>query len=200
MSNDDDYEYDFFLSYPVNSDAGTWVRNHFLPVLRAELQNEAPNPTLFCWLENETGVLWEPKLKQAHARSKIMVAVLTPPYFYKSQWCPIEWHTMFKRQELAQLATRSDGTDSLIYPVLFSDGPSLPNYAHQVTCKDFRAWAFPEPQFKDTNKYLEFREAVRELAQELVHRRLPLAPPWSADWPAIEVPPLRAPRAAKPEL
>jgi hypothetical protein len=200
MSNGGDYEHDFFLSYPVHSAAGEWVRNHFLPVLREELENTGPPPSLFCWLENEIGVLWPERLKRAHSRSRILVAILTPPYFYKSQWCPIEWHTMVKREQLAKLGNQLGATESLICPVLFSDGDTLPPETRVVTAKDFRPWAYPDLVFKNTTEYLPFRLAVRGLAEELLNRRLPLAPRWSPDWPEIEPPPRQAPRAGKPQL
>jgi hypothetical protein len=201
MANGGDYEYDFFLSYPVDSTAGTWVRNHFLPVLREGLEEVGAAPTLFCWLENESGVIWPVRLKQALTRSRIMIAVLTPPYFFKSSWCPYEWYTMAKRQEAAlRNGARLDATNSLITPVLFSDGQSLPEDARVVSSKDFRTWAYPDSVFRNTTSFLAFRDAVRQLADELISRRLPLAPPWSAEWPEVEPPPLAAPRAALPRL
>jgi hypothetical protein len=96
-----DYEFDFLLSYPVHSGAGAWVRNHFFPVLKKELDIVGPPTTIFCWLENEIGVIWPVKLNRALARSRIMVAVLKPPYFYQSKWCPTEWHTMLEKNRLA---------------------------------------------------------------------------------------------------
>ncbi len=187
-----------FLSYPVQSHAGDWVRNHFLPVLKEELEGQAPNPRLFCWTENEVGVDWDRKLREAHATSKLMVAVLTPPYFYRSQWCPIEWHTMVERERIAQLGQELDWTDSLICPVLFSDGSNLPVGSRRVTSLDFRDWAFPEPVFRQTPNYLGFRAKVRELADTIVNKRLPIVPPWCSTWPVIAPPALATPQAAKP--
>jgi len=195
MSNGVDYEYDFFISYPVRSSAGIWVRNHFLPLFHEELDNAYADGKVFCWLEEEVGVIWPAMLKQAHARSRLLVAILTPPYFYRSAWCPIEWFTMVKRQTLAKL-----DTNSLICPILYSDGSTLPVDARQITAKDFRRWAFPELQFKDSQAYLDFRLAVRELVDELVSKRLPLVPHWSGEWPEIDLPPLPMPRAELPRL
>jgi hypothetical protein len=195
-----DYEYDVFLSYPVHSLAGEWVRNHFKGVLKEQLEAEAANPKLFCWTENEVGVVWDEKLKRAHARSRIMVAVLTPPYFYSSAWCPVEWYTMTKREEIARLGQALDFTDSLICPVLFSDGTNLPLGARRITSLDFRPWAYPDPVFRQTQDFLKFREKVRELAQEIVEKRLPLAPKWSGDWPVINPPAKETPQARKPSL
>jgi hypothetical protein len=44
MNDGDGYQYDVFLSYPSGSAAGTWVHNHFLPVLREELKGAGPEP------------------------------------------------------------------------------------------------------------------------------------------------------------
>ena len=193
------YDYDVFLSYPVDSLAGKWVSNHFLPVLKEEVEAQDPTVKIFCWTENEIGVIWDNKLKQAHSRSKIMVAVLTPPYFFKSQWCPTEWETMRKREEILRLGLNLDGTDSLIFPVLFSDGDNLPDEARRITAFDFRKWAFPDIVFQTTPEYLVFRQRVREFALALINR-LTIAPAWSDKWPVISAPPLSAPRAKKPTL
>jgi TIR domain len=197
-NNYQDYQYDVFLSYPVHSLAGEWVRNHFLPVLKEELDAQTPNPRLFCWTENEVGVIWDKKLEIAHATSKVMVAVLTPPYFFQSRWCPIEWHTMVERERIAQLGLELDWTDSLICPVLFSDGSNLPVGARRVTSLDFRDWAFPEPVFRQTPEFIRFRRKVRELAEMIVSNRLLIAPRWSRGWPVIHSPALARPHATKP--
>jgi hypothetical protein len=157
MTATNGYEYDIFLSYPVDSLVGEWLRNHFLPVLTEKLDSAAPNLTCSAG-PKMMFVIWDNKLKQAHSRSRVMIAVLTPLYFYKSEWCPIEWHTMMQREQLSKVGNHLNGTDSLICPVLFSDGECLPDEARRITNVDFRKWAFPEPVFRHTPDYIVFRQ------------------------------------------
>jgi hypothetical protein len=192
-----DYEYDFFLSYPSRAAAGRWVLNHFYPVLKEELESEDADSTVFCWTENEVGSVWPERLKDAHARSKLLIAVLTPPYFYKSAWCRAEWDTMIQRQQDAGLKVSAD--QSLICPVLYSDGEHYPDEAKKISHFDFREWAFPERQFQDTHDYITFRRKVREFAKVILNRRN-LAPAWSDKWPVLQRDVPSPPRATLPRL
>ncbi|MGO9597290.1 MAG: toll/interleukin-1 receptor domain-containing protein [Isosphaeraceae bacterium] len=194
-----DYEFDFFLSYPSRAAAGRWVLNHFYPVLKEELESEDAGSAVFCWTENkeEAGSLWDERIKKAHARSRLLIAVLTPPYFYKSRWCQAEWDTMIQRQKCAGLGVSVD--QSLICPVLYSDGENHPAEAQRISYFDFRDWAIPDPVFKDTPDFVQFRRDVRKFAKVILKRRS-LAPPWSDTWPVLEPGVLSTPRATLPRL
>ena len=192
-----DYEYDFFLSYPSRAAAGQWVLNHFYPVLKEELESLDPDPTVFCWTENEVGSVWPERIKRAHARSRLLIAVLTPPYFYKSPWCRAEWATMIQRQKDAGLGVSED--ESLICPVLYSDGETYPDEVKKISFFDFRKWANPDSVFRSTADFVQFRHKVREFA-EVILRRRSLAPPWSDTWPVLEPDVLPPPRVPLPRL
>ena len=139
------------LPHPSRAAAGRWVLNHFYPVLKEELESQDADSTVFCWTENEVGSVWPEVLKDAHARSRLLIAVLTPPYFYKSPWCRAEWATMIQRQKHAGLGEPS-GTQSLICPVLYSDGENHPDEAQKISFFDFRDWAIPDPVFRRTTR------------------------------------------------
>ena len=179
-----DYEYDFFLSYPSRAAAGRWVREHFHPVLQEELESLDAHATLFCWTDGEIGSVWPELIKDAHARSRLLIAVLTPPYFYKSPWCRAEWATMIARHKHVGLLALL-GNQSLICPVLYSDGDSHPDEARAISDFDFRAWANPDPPFRHMTAFVRFRRHVRKFADAILKRR-DLAPPWSANWPVLQ--------------
>jgi hypothetical protein len=196
-----DYEYDFFLSYPTPSRAaaGRWVINHFHPVLKEELESEDASSTVFCWTENDekVGSVWDESIKKAHARSRLLIAVLTPPYFYKSPWCRAEWATMIQREKCSGLGLSEE--ESLICPVLYSDGETYPDEAKKISFFDFRKWAIPDLVFSSTTDFVQFRLEVRKFVKVILKRRS-LAPPWSDTWPVLEPGVLPTPPAKLPRL
>jgi hypothetical protein len=179
-----DYKYDLFISCSNLGTVGEWLKNHFIKVFSDECLNEYGYEDYFrwfCWRENEAGTVWPEKLRQAHARSKVMLAILTPSSFTRSYWCNAEWELMLKRAELCKLPA----DESLIYPILFSDGDNLPKSAIDITGVDFPAFASPEPGFCETKQYFEFRVKIRELLASL-EKRLQKAPPFQDDWPELD--------------
>jgi hypothetical protein len=50
------------------------------------------------------------------------------------------------------------------------------------TLRECLADEYPYPQFRDSQKYLSFHDAVVDLAQRIA-ARLANVPPWDPDWP-----------------
>jgi TIR domain len=63
-------------------------------------------------------VHWPSDLQAALRHSKIMIQLLTPPYF-TSPWCMAELRCMQAREELLGLAG-PEISQGLIYPILYS--------------------------------------------------------------------------------
>jgi phosphatidylserine/phosphatidylglycerophosphate/cardiolipin synthase-like enzyme len=179
-----EYKYDFFISYSNAGTVGEWLKNHFLKIFEEECVNEYGNAHFkyFYWREDEGGRRWTERLRQAHASSKVMLAFLTPSYFSSSYWCNAEWEAMLKRAEFCKLPA----DESLIYPILFSDGKNLPQSAVEITHVDFRDFASPDPGFRDTGQYHEFRMKIRNLLPEL-ESRIKIAPAFQCAWPELDV-------------
>ncbi|AXX31228.1 hypothetical protein APASM_3863 [Actinosynnema pretiosum subsp. pretiosum] len=120
----DGYQFDVFLSYRRSGqgNAAAWVRDHFHRMLVDCLADELGRTEVFIDLEVETGVEWPSLLRDALARSKVLVAVWSPPYFH-SPWCLAEWWTM----EAGERALA--GTTRLVYPLRYSDGELFPEEA-----------------------------------------------------------------------
>src|SRR5271157_4467432 len=93
------YMHDIFLSYTNRDPVGPWVRNHFHRLLKSWLSNYwGQEPEIFIDRDLETGVRWPDALREHLLHSKLVVAVLSPPYF-RSRWCLAEWQSMLNRQE-----------------------------------------------------------------------------------------------------
>ena len=195
----DGYEYDLFLSYKRAGDVPDWVTNHLCPLLENALTDLRPTPPrIFLDIRQEIGVRWPDNLARVLQRSRYMVAVWSVPYF-QSAWCMAEWKTMLRRERLVGLGTK-DNPRGLVYPIVFADGDNFPEEARLVQARrDLRRWAVPLPGFRDTPAYIDFYQAVREVAETLAVR-LDHVPPWQPNWPVIRPNPNPRGRLPQPRL
>lgn len=181
------YQYDIFLSYPRAGHSGEWVRNHFLPLLQGCLDDTLPlKPNIFIDQALPTGSEWPASIKDALLRSKLMVAVWTPPYF-QSPWCLAEWQSMLARERF-EADKGMKVPRGLVYPVIYSDGhhfaPEAKATQHRRDLTDF---TYPYVSFKDSEKYLRFHDAMMEVASE-IEEHLNIIPAWDPTWPLAEAP------------
>jgi hypothetical protein len=195
----DDYEYDLFLSYKRAGDVPAWVTNHFYPVLRNALTDLLPSPPrIFLDTEQEVGVRWPDNLARALQRSRYLLAVWTVPYF-QSAWCMAEWKTIQRREQILGWGTQQNPL-GLVYPVIFADGDNFPEEARIVQARrDLSRWAIPLPGFKETPTYIEFYQAMRDVAVTLA-ARLDDVPAWQPNWPVIRPKPNLLGRLPQPIL
>lgn len=188
------YEYDFFISFSRDCSAGEWVVNHFEPVLQQSLDELAGRKiSIYCYTNQPNAMTWPSEVMAALRKTRFLVSILTPPYFYSSVWCVAEWTTMLERQRLTGFGTE-DNPASLIYPVIYSDGEHFPQAAKDIRWNvDFRDCAIPDKQFRDMAGYVDFRLKVRRLAAELL-KMLNSEPDWDPSWPVHD------PRATPPAV
>jgi hypothetical protein len=180
------YRFDVFISYSRLGSAPKWLMNHFYPKLQDCLADQiAPAPTLFVDKNMERGVHWPSELENALCHSKVMVSVLTPPYF-TSRWCMAEWDSMREREKLLGIAS-PDRSQGLIHPILYSDSVNFPDEGREFSWWDFKELATPEPVFQESRDWLRFHHKVTDLAQHLAHL-LQQVPEWQPDWPVIRRP------------
>lgn len=185
-STNGDYEYDIFLSYTRKPPVGTWVKNHFLPLLEEWLGAFSPEePRIYVDWQQQTGVHWPANLRRALKYSRCLVAVWSPFYF-RSSWCVAEWQSMREREKLLGLGTH-DKPKGLVYPVVFSDGLHFPEEAKRTQYVDLSLWNIPYEHYRNTDRYIEFTEKMQFVAQDLA-KFVVLAPPWQNDWPVVEPP------------
>jgi hypothetical protein len=194
-----DYEYDVFISYSRSGNVGAWVNNHLYDMLKSCLIDElGSDARIFLDREMNLGTVWPDEVRRALSRSRLMLAVLSPPYF-QSRWCLAEFETMAAREQHAGLAV-DGGTQGLILPLVFADGHSFPPSASNRQSWSVKDWGYPYPQFRHTPEYLSLHAQIRRLAEAVAKHR-PTVPQWQADWPVLSAPhPVPPARALLPEL
>ena len=179
----DGYAFDVFLSFPKAGTIFKWVNNIFFDDLRDALTDEQGRPPrIFRYTDQKPGVDWRVNLEWSLLRSRYMVAIWAPAYFL-SPWCKAELKAMLRRQEQLDPGHRPPG--SLIYPIIYRDGNSFPDYAKAMfhdEMDNMSDWAIPERSFRETRDYPAFFSAVRRVAVNL-NSLLPDAPPWQSGWP-----------------
>ncbi|HEX3649800.1 MAG TPA: TIR domain-containing protein [Pseudonocardiaceae bacterium] len=181
------YTFDVFVSYSRHGSVGKWLLNHFYPKLKDCLADQiAPAPTVFLDRTMRRGAAWPDEIRNALGRSKIMVAVLTPPYFV-SPWCMAELSSMFAREEMLGLANPAR-PQGLIYPLLYSDSVNFPEEPRlHRSWWDFKELNTPEPVFQQSPQWPDFHRRVTAFATDLVEL-LQQVPEWQPDWPLVEPP------------
>ncbi|MFG2343751.1 TIR domain-containing protein [Streptomyces phaeochromogenes] len=185
-----DYSIDVFVSYSRRAGwARQWIDNHFYPNLKKCLEDEIGSTSVVFidkQMKEKVGMPWPDLLAERLGESRLMIPVLSPPYF-ESEWCVAEWHTMEKRE-------KEEETPGLIYPIVFSDGKKFPESVQgRQLCKKFKKYNNPHLSFKETEPYNHFYREVKRLARR-VSERIENVPPWREDWPVLK------PEAEKPNI
>ena len=183
-----DYEHDIFISYKRGTDCEDWVRKTFKPLLIKVIRDYYlgdGDPRIFIDAENiETGDAWPYEIKRALARSKCMLAVWSPSYFRKSDWCVIEFSVMKYRQEQLGLGP-GKRPSSLIWPVMFRKLDPVPPFIKDIQIldlSDFNCIISEEGDFKTYSNFKKsFVSQIESLANIIAN-----APPWNAEWETIE--------------
>ncbi|HYS37527.1 MAG TPA: TIR domain-containing protein, partial [Pseudonocardiaceae bacterium] len=176
------YEYDVFISYKrAGANVPAWIRTHFYPRL-SELLDDNHDREVKIFFDDTIpgGTAWPLELRAALGRTRILLPVCSPKYFL-DEWCLAEWHSMARREELVGMMS-PERPQGLIYPVIFCDSETFPNYAKQRRMRSFRSWNQPYPQFQVTVEYLNFHREMERIAEELI-KIIDQAPEWRPDWP-----------------
>ncbi|WP_328448572.1 toll/interleukin-1 receptor domain-containing protein [Amycolatopsis sp. NBC_00438] len=193
------YKYDVFVSYSRRGTAPKWLLTNFYPRFVECLVDEmADAPKMFIDKEMHRGVHWPSQLQHALRHSKIMIAVLSAPYFV-SDWCMAEWGSMQAREKLLGLAS-PQRPQGLIYPIRYSDSVSFENEGRMRSWWDFKGLDGPDKGFQESRDWHPFQQKVRQCAQDLAEL-LKQVPPWRPDWPVIDPPdPVLPPPPALPRF
>lgn len=180
------YKFDVFISYSRRGSAPKWLMNHFYPkFLDCLVDQVAPAPKVFLDTSMPGGSRWPNELVRALRHSRLMVAVLTPPY-WESTWCVAEWKSMRAREKVLGLTTL-ERPQGLIYPILYSDSDNFPDEGREISWWDFKHLAVPEPAFQESRAWPDFHRKVTALAEDVV-QLLRQVPEWRPDWPIAEPP------------
>jgi hypothetical protein len=180
------YKFDVFISYSRYGSVRKWLQNHFYEKLCECLADQfAPSMKVYVDWEMRRAAHWPSDLQIALRHSKIMIQLLTPPYF-ESPWCMAELHSMRAREKLLGLAG-PEISQGLIYPILYSDSENFPIEGRQRSWLDFKEFAHPDPVYQQTVDFIRFHRKVNELARDLV-QLVQQVPDWQPDWPIVEKP------------
>jgi TIR domain len=194
-----DYIYDFFLSYRRHAPVGDWVKYHFYPLLNRWLAQSMPeDPKIFIDFNDiDTGSNWSARLRNGLKSSRCLIAVWSPDYF-RSSWCLAECHSMMAREQV--LGFRTDANPAgLIYPVVFSDGVHFPKEFQQIQQKNLKPWAISSLAFAETKEFVELEREVKQIAEEL-SAMLQHCPEWQEDFPIVEPQPNVNVKVKQPRL
>jgi hypothetical protein len=184
------YLHDVFLSYRRSAPVGEWVHLHFLPELMNWLPGEVGRPVSIFVDDGyrvgaagiPLGASWPLSLQQALSRSRCLLAVFSPDYFWSS-WCLAEFQTVRQREQRLGYRTPAN-PDGLVYAVKFNDGRSFPAEAASVQYHDFEHWNIHVPVYRETREYPDFIREVQTFCQRLAPAIL-AAPAWDASWPVL---------------
>lgn len=178
-----DYEHDIFISYRRMSEEWVnWTRKNFVRPLRALLQPSLGSDiSIFVDEQIETGNSYPARLAQAHARSRLMIPVLSPDYF-NSDWCRIELVVMHNREKSLGFRT-SANPFGLILPVIINDGDKFPTEVQEMQGK--KIYDFAQPcMCPDSHLQERFAECLRAWCPCIEHA-LEKVPPYNPDWELI---------------
>jgi TIR domain-containing protein len=159
----DGYQYDIYFSHPGDVHTTSWIREQFLPLVLPRLETLSPQKvtTFFDLQEVRAGSYWENTIADALKHSRVCLAFFTPRYF-SNPWSVLEFETFMKRSLWLGLSHRP-----LLFPVLLGgDHQHLPPEARNTTIADFRDYFITAPAFRELPKFVEFEDAIRELAAE----------------------------------
>jgi MinD-like ATPase involved in chromosome partitioning or flagellar assembly len=157
--------YDVYVSYKHDTYIEEWVRS-FISQLELATNLTAVKPVRFFldYREIEVGFEWADQTAMALAKSKLLLAIITPLY-WKSSWNLAEWKTFEERERELKSG------HGLIFPLLAS-GTDLPPFAAHRIFTDVRKFMNPLKNFQHDPKAILI---IEKLAHEIV-RALEMTP------------------------
>jgi hypothetical protein len=177
-----DYEHHIFLSHRrSNPDTVRWTRECFLRPLRSQLGQAIPGLSIFFDEQIDQGASWPDALASAHARSRILVPVLSPDYF-ASDWCRLELALMCERERRLGYRTAADPR-SLIFPVVINDGDRFPPDIRAIQNHPLQAHSNIDIQPKSPEQ-TALTESIRLWSESLI-TPLENPPPCDDAWATI---------------
>jgi hypothetical protein len=174
-----DYEYDIFVSYRRMDDNWVrWTRENFVRSLRSLLWPALGKVEIFVDEQIETGASWPAHLARAHARSRLLVPILSRIYF-GSDWCRLELALMRHRESTLGYRTAAKPS-GLILPFVIDDGNSFPPEVQAMQAEKIHQFANPYMRV-DSLRQEDFAEHLRKWCPCL-EAALKVVPPFDPAW------------------
>lgn len=175
------YEYDVFVSYKTGKVYGRWVHESFLEFFKEFLDQSLGRETKIFIDKNNIydGEAWPEKLKLALAKSRCLVAILSPLYF-QSKWCKRECSVMLFREE--HFGYRSvKKPQGLISAIALHDGDKFPGVIRKIQYRIWHDYALVGKAFEKTEIFIEFQNELKTYADN-VAKIIESAPPFEEEW------------------
>lgn len=147
------YIYDVFVSYKrMDAEWDTWIRDVFVKTLCGLVRNDVGEVSVFIDRDIELGSSWPNKLINAHANSRLLIALWNYEYF-ASDWCRNEFKLMIYREK--ELGFRTDDNPrGLILPFrlcknLSGFPPEIGDIQYDMIDKYANPYINPKSPFND---------------------------------------------------
>ena len=178
-----DYKHDIFISYRNVTGVRDWVRRTFYNELVKKLSALLLNPpSIYLDGHMKGGTWWASDIPEALRHSKIVVAVLVPAY-QQSPWCQTEMSWIEQREKL--LGRYQVAGQGLVIPIAYCKKEILPKSVLARKVFEFSKHAYTSDGFLRSERYLDFEDAMGDLAAEIADL-LNRVPPWDPNWPQID--------------
>lgn len=177
------YEHHIFLSYRrSDQDWIRWTRENLARALRSLLRPSIGEVSLYMDEMIETGAPWPLHLALNHARSKLMVAVLSRDYFH-SDWCRLELALMHNREQITGFRTAANPF-GLIVPLIIDDGKHFPPEVQAMQSREIHEFANPFIR-KDSPKQEALADFLRAHVCPSIESMLERVPDYDPNWERI---------------
>lgn len=185
------YKHTVFISYKRQGDNEKWVNEVFYPIITNYFIDEYGKNYAFKdheQLNDNYGNSLGNFLNSGLTHSKCMIAVLSNPYFCKSEWCAKEFSVMKHRTDYYN--------QNMLFPVFFTrknDSEILLSQACPILTADISVRYTPllldEEKYYQTNKaflegayHSELKTKVRNWLRGSVVPAIMNVPTWNNDW------------------
>jgi hypothetical protein len=177
------YEHHIFISYRhFDRYWVKWTRDNLALPLTSLLRPALGNVDTFIDEQIETGASWPQSLAQNLSRSRLMVAVLSRPYF-ESRWCRIELALMHHREKANKFRT-SKNPAGLIIPLIIDDGDHFPTKVTEMQGEKIHEFANPFIRI-DSPKQEALAEVLRTKVCPAIEKALRKVPEYNPSWEKI---------------
>ena len=180
-----DYEFEAFVSYSHSGIVKPWVIGSVAPYLKDWLPQFTGGKPARVFIDNEKideGVRWPQYIRDALLASKCLVPILSGDYFFKP-WCQSEWQSFIERENALGLDVTSQ---SLVIPIIHSDGQFFPARANEYQPADFSSCRSNSSNFQNYPNFHEFEQKIERVAAA-VAAAVGRAPIFDPTWPVLEI-------------
>lgn len=180
------YEYDVFISYKRGGTKDVWLDTIFRPYFEEYLQDLIlRKPKVFV---DRTGLAngadWSDGIIHALAHSRSLVAIISPSYFFSSEWCIKEFLTIKHRQQKLDLKA-GKVPPSLMWLVAIQEFEMVPPIIHTIQYSSYIKYNVVGDAFFKTMDYIDFQRELRKDVKAVANIVMN-APKWDESWDTEE--------------